>query len=92
MKQYNKLRSSVQPEKIEITPTSILINSNIDTYSEEIDGKMLEGYEYEAVEYSKDEYLIKLIQDNNTLQNELINTQLALCELYESLEGGDING
>ena len=49
-----KVRSSIQPQEIEFTSTSVLIASNIIPYEEEVDGRILSGYEYDCTEYSKD--------------------------------------
>jgi len=54
-----------------------------------VDGYVESGYSYDYIGYSKDEYLMKLAKENNNLQQELIDTQLALVELYE---GGSTNG
>lgn len=52
-----KVRSSTEPQPIEITAHSIFVASNITPYEEEVDGRILRGYEYDCTEYSKDEYL-----------------------------------
>jgi len=39
----------------------------------------MSGYSYEYIRYSKDEYIIKLHED-------ILDTQLALVELYEGGE------
>lgn len=52
-----KIRSAERPAEIEFTPTSVLIASNITPYEEEMDEHILKGFEYDCVEYSKDEYL-----------------------------------
>ena len=44
-------------------------------------------FEYHLVQYSKDEY-IKLIDDRNAeLEEQLTDTQLALCDVYEMIGG-----
>ena len=44
------------------------------------------GYEYKMLQYDKDEYLKMQIAENAEFAEQIINTQLALCELYESTE------
>lgn len=73
-------RSVMRPQDIEVTSDSVFLATDITPYSQEIEGRAIEGYEYNYIQYSKDEYIIKLHQD-------VIDTQMALCDLYESLEG-----
>ena len=39
----------------------------------------------ELIEYRKDEYIKLLAQKNIELENNLTETQLALCEIYEGV-------
>jgi nicotinate phosphoribosyltransferase len=56
----------------------------------EKDGKIIEGlFSYNEVQYTKDEYIQLMAEENEKLNKELIDTQLALCEVYEMLEGGN---
>ena len=58
-----KIRSSIRPQEIEITANDVLIASNITPYEEETDGHIIQGYEYECIRYSKDEYIAELAQE-----------------------------
>ncbi|MBR5322165.1 MAG: hypothetical protein IKU48_01285 [Clostridia bacterium] len=42
-------------------------------------------YTYTETQYSKDEYILLLSQKNTNLEEQLTDTHLALCELYEML-------
>ena len=44
-------------------------------------------YEYDQTQYSKDEYILLLSEKNKNLENMLTDTQLALCDVYEMMEG-----
>ena len=58
-----KVRSSVRPQEIEITPACVLIASNITPYEEEtIDGRIVSGFEYDCDQYTKDEYILLMAQ------------------------------
>ena len=58
-----KVRSSVRPQEIEITPTYVLVASNIESYEEEtIDGRIVSGFEYDCTQYTKDEYIALMAQ------------------------------
>lgn len=56
----------------------------------EKDGKIVEDlFSYTEVQYDKDEYIELMAQQNEQLGNDLTDTQLALCELYESIGGAE---
>ena len=40
-------------------------------------------YTYTEVQYTKDEYILLLSEKNSSLEEQLTDTHLALCELYE---------
>ena len=79
---HGKVRSTVKPENTVIDEYSVWVANNIEEITvEDIDSNdnttHIE-YEYELLQYSEDEY-IKLMSEQN------YETQLALVELYESL-------
>ena len=82
---YGKQRSTVKPIEIELTESKVFVASNITTIEEpgtdEQQGFI--GFEFNLVEYSKDEYIKIQAERNFTLENEVIATQMALCEVYE---------
>lgn len=88
MKNYGIVYSSVSPQPIEVTSSSVFIASNIGEYEEEIEGKLTSGFKYNLIQYSKDEYIKILEEKNQRLEADLLDTQSALCDIYELLEGG----
>ena len=44
-------------------------------------------YEYNQTQYNKDEYILLLSENNKNLEDKLTDTQLALCDVYEMMEG-----
>ena len=58
-----KVRSSVRPQEITITPNQVFIASNITAYEEEVEGHTISGFEYDCEIYSKDEYIASLAQE-----------------------------
>lgn len=40
-------------------------------------------YQYEEIQYDKDEYIELMAKTNKTLEKQVTDTQLALTELYE---------
>ncbi len=87
MKQYGKVRSTQQPEPKVIDDYSVWISENITPVSESGTDEQsgFTGYEYDLTQYTKDEY-IRMIDDKNiALETQITDTQVALCEIYESI-------
>ena len=87
MVNHGKVKSTVKPESMVIDEYSVWMNSNIQEVEVEDevvtdDGKVEKRthieYEYDMVQYTKDEVIIAQSQ-------QITDTQLALCEIYESL-------
>lgn len=83
-----RVRSTHAPKPIEITNTQIFVAENISEYEEVFDDYTIRGFEYDCKTYDKDEYILLMSRKNEDLQNEILDTQMALCDIYESL-GGD---
>lgn len=73
-----KIRSAVRPKDVEIMANSVLVASNITPYNEEVDGRVLSGYEYDCTEYSKDEYLLMQAGKVASLEEELSAAKILL--------------
>ena len=73
-----KVRSSVQPQEITITANYVLVASNVTPYEEEVDGRISSGYEYDCIEYSKDEYLALQTNKITSLEQELAAAKILL--------------
>ena len=56
---YGKQKSTVRPEELELTETKVFVSSNITEVNEdETDGQPgFTGYEFDLIEYDKDEYI-----------------------------------
>lgn len=85
MKDYGKQRSTVKPDEMVIDEFSVWIHSDIQEVSEPgiDDQEGFTGYEFNMVQYTKDEFIMQQAEQNKVLQEEVTNTQLALCEVYE---------
>ena len=79
------VRSSTKPKNIEILKNKVFVSNNITEVEKNFDDEIYTEYEYELIEYSKDEYIKLLAQKNTKLENSLTETQLALCEIYEGV-------
>lgn len=76
LKNYGKVRSTVQPEAIKIDEYSVWKCTNIQPIEEDIDeNTTFVGYEYDLVQYDKDEYILLSEETNN-----LINIMLGVTE------------
>lgn len=84
---YGHIYGSTKPKEIELTSNLVLVNTNIQTYSKQLDGRTEEGYEYDCICYTKDEYISFLGKTNDELQEQILDTQEALSDLYELIGG-----
>lgn len=81
--------STTQPQPIEVTDAKVLIASNIHLVTlYDDDNQPQQSYCYELTEYDKNEYIKLIGEQNEQLRNELLDTQSALCDIYEAMEGG----
>ncbi len=84
---YGKQKSTVEPQELELTETKVFVASNItpidEPGTEEQPG--FTGYEFDLVEYDKDEYIKLQAEKNDELEVQLTQTQIAMCEVYEML-------
>lgn len=87
MKKYPKVRSVQQPEPKIIDDFSVWVAENIVPVSEPgtDDQPGFEGYEYDLTQYTKDEYIQMIDEKNASLEKQIDDTQIALCEVYELL-------
>lgn len=84
MKDYGRTRSTVEPKQIVVDEHSVWVHSNITKLSEELPEEQgFEGFEFDMVQYDKDEYILLMSDKNTDLEKQLIDTQIALCEVYE---------
>lgn len=87
MVDYGKVRSTVKPESVVIDDYSVWENTNIEAVSENVGTEIeFNGFEYSMVQYDKNEYILKQAQANAELSDQLTETQLALCDVYEMIQ------
>jgi len=78
MKNYGKVQSLNQPQEIEIKEEKVFLASNIQPYTTVVEDKEESGYEYDYVEYTKDEYIKLLSQQSQRLEEELAAAKVLL--------------
>lgn len=82
---YGTVRSTVKPDELEIDEYSVWVNSNIKEIEVQSEDESHTEYEFNQVRYTKDEYIKLIDERNTTLEAQLTDTQLALCEIYEGM-------
>ena len=80
MMDYGRQRSTVKPPETEVTDDKVYVAYNIVPITEPgTDGSPgFKGYEFNYVEYEKNEYIQSLVEKNNTLNQQLLNMQMML--------------
>lgn len=66
---------------------TVYVHTDIESYQETMEsGEVMTGYRYHEIQYTKDEYLKIQADKQAKLEENVTNNQLAILELYESLE------
>ena len=93
MQIYLNTQSYTQPEELRFYPAKVYVVKNIryvepeDTLIEKDEfHENLPYWEYDLYEYTPQEYVEVLQNQNDELKTELLDTQMALCDIYEAME------
>ena len=84
MTNYGRVFGGQIPPHVKVTTKKVFVTSDVQPYKDDI----VEGYTYNYVAYTKEEYIRLLSEQNDQLNAELLDTQEALCDLYEMIAGG----
>lgn len=84
IKNVRSSASEVLP--VEIGEHFVFVRTNIHAIEGNIgsDNEFI-GFEYDETQYTKDEYIKLLSEKNDSLEQQLTDTQLALVEVYETI-------
>ena len=85
MIEHGKVRSTVSPEPILVDEFSVWVCSNITQVEEDNGEESFTGFEYDMVQYEKDEFIKIMTETNQTIETKLTDVQLALVEIYEGM-------
>ena len=78
--------SESQAKPLIVDVDTVYVHTNIEQVTTDAEGNTVEGlYQYNEVQYTKDEYIHLLSEKNISLEAEITSTQLALCDMYEML-------
>ena len=80
---YGKVRSTVAPEPMVVDEFSVWVHFNITPVEEDNGEETFVGFEYDMVQYDKDEYIKIITEKNQSAEAQLTSVQFALVELYE---------
>lgn len=78
--------SESQAKPLIVGVDTVYVHTNIEQVTTDTEGNSVEGlYQYNEVQYDKDEYIQIMSEKNAALEAEITSTQLALCDVYETL-------
>lgn len=85
MIEHGKVKSTVAPEPLVIDEFNVWVHSNIVPVEEVVGEETFKGFEYDMIQYEKNEYIKIMSEKNSSLEAQLTDTQLALIEIYEGM-------
>ena len=85
MIEHGKVKSTVAPDPLVIDEVNVWVHSNIVPVEEVVGEETFKGFEYDMIQYEKDEYIRIMAEQNKTLESQMTDTQLALIEIYEGM-------
>lgn len=76
--------SENQAQPLIVGVDTVYVHTDIKPVTKDAEGKDVEGlFQYHEVQYDKDEYIHLMSEKNASLEKQVTDTQLALCEVYE---------
>lgn len=87
MIEYNAVQSMEKPQNIIVDEYSVWVNTDIKQIEVSNENGIHTEFQFCQIRYTKDEYIKLLIEQNQSLETEITNTQIALTEIYESMGG-----
>lgn len=78
--------SAEQAQELIVGIDTVYAHTNIVPVTKDAEGKPIQGlFQFNEVQYGKDEYIKVMAEKNGELEIQLTDTQLALIEIYESM-------
>lgn len=85
MIEHGKVRSTVSPEPLLVDEFSVWVCSNISPVEEDHGEETFIGFEYDMIQYDKDEYIKIITETNQNIEKQVTDVQVALIEIYEGM-------
>lgn len=85
MKEYGLTISTAEPKEVEFTESKVFVATDIEQITVTMDEQEVHEYQFNLMEYDKDEYIKIISEKNKELEQQMTDTQLALCDVYEML-------
>jgi len=82
---HGTTRATNAPEPIVIDECSVWKSENITEVTVQDEEGTHTEYEFNLIQYGKDEYIHLMVDDNASLNEQLTDAQMALCDLYEMI-------
>ena len=83
MMNHGLVRACERPEAVVVDEHSVWVASEIQSVTVPDETGELTEYEFTLVLFDKDEFIHGMIEKNESLEAQLTDTQLALCDVYE---------
>lgn len=79
MKDFGNTRSTVKPDAVVIDDNSVWVHTDIQEVHETMgEDQSFDGYEFNMIQYDKDEYILMMSEKNAWLESRVESTQEAL--------------
>lgn len=85
MKDYGLTMAMEIPKEIDIKETKVFVSTDIEQITVETEEDTHTEYQFNLIEYEKDEYIQMMVEKEKDLERQITDTQLALCDVYEML-------
>lgn len=80
---HGLVRACEQPEAVVVDEHSVWVASEVQSVTVRDESGEHTEYEFNLVQYEKDEFIHGMIEQNQSLEQQLTDTQIALCDVYE---------
>lgn len=79
--------SQAQAKELIVGIDTVYVHTDIVKIEKDAEGNAVENlYQYHEIQYEKDEYIKIIAEKNKELETQVNDTQMALCDIFESLE------
>ena len=80
---HGLVRACERPEAVVVDEHSVWVASGVQSVTVRDESGEHTEYEFNLVQYEKDEFIHGMIEQNQSLEQQLTDTQIALCDVYE---------